>query len=154
MWQDISQDIRLQLARLGFALSFAPAWAVSAIILLVAFIAALILHVAILMVLRRLTHGKRPYLRKIIEATKNPTRLAVLVVAFAIALPAAPLGLETRHLLFRCLALATICLFGWAALTVTDMATHLYLRNFRMDVEDNLLARKHVTQVRVLVRVL
>ncbi|HEY1982196.1 MAG TPA: mechanosensitive ion channel family protein [Xanthobacteraceae bacterium] len=139
---------------MGFALSFAPAWAVSAIILVVAFIAALILHVAIMTVLRRLTQGKRPYLQKIIEATKNPTRLALLVVAFAIALPAAPFGPETNHLLIRSLALATICLFGWAALTITDMAANLYLRNFRIDVEDNLLARKHVTQVRVLVRVL
>ena len=34
------------------------------------------------------------------------------------------------------------------------MASDLYLRRFRLDVEDNLLARKHVTQVRVLVRVL
>src|SRR5580704_18168525 len=154
MWQDISQYLRLQLDRLGFALSFAPAWAVSAIILAVAFIAALILHAAIITVLRRLTQGKRPYLQKFIEATKNPTRLAVLVVAFAIALPAAPFGPETNHLLIRILALATICLFGWAALTITDMAANLYLRNFRIDVEDNLLARKHVTQVRVLLRAL
>jgi small-conductance mechanosensitive channel len=154
MWQDISQYLRLQLDRLGFALSFAPAWAVSAIILVVAFVAALILHATIMTVLRRLPQGKRPYLQRIIEATKNPTRLAVLVVAFAIALPAAPFGPETNQLLIRSLALATICLFGWAALTITNMASNLYLRNFRIDVEDNLLARKHVTQVRVLVRVL
>src|SRR3984957_18156975 len=154
MWQDISQYLRLQLDGLASPLSFAPAWAVSAIILVVAFIAALILHTAIMIALRRLTQGKRPYLQKFIEATKNPTRLAVLVVAFAIALPAAPLGPETNDLLIRSLALATICLFGWAALTITDMAANLDLRNFRLDVEDNLLARKHVTQVRVLVRVL
>jgi small-conductance mechanosensitive channel len=154
MWQEISQDIRLQLDRLGLALSFAPAWAISAIILVVAFIAALILHLATVIVLRRLTHGKRPYLRRIIEATENPTRLAVFIVAFAIALPSAPLEPETSHLLVRCLALATICLIGWTALTITDVGADLYLRNFRIDVEDNLLARKHVTQVRVLVRVL
>ena len=154
MWQEVSQNIRLQLDRLGLALSFAPAWAVSAIILVIAFIAALILHLAMVIVLRRLTYGKRPYLRRIIQATENPTRLAIFILAFAIALPSAPLGLETSHLLFRCLALATICLIGWTALTIIDVGADLYLRNFRIDVEDNLLARKHVTQVRVLVRVL
>jgi small-conductance mechanosensitive channel len=35
-----------------------------------------------------------------------------------------------------------------------QVAGDLYLRRFRLDVEDNLLARKHVTQVRVLMRVL
>ena len=34
------------------------------------------------------------------------------------------------------------------------MGADLYLLRFPIDVEDNLLARKHVTQVRVLVRVL
>src|SRR5215469_14327874 len=34
------------------------------------------------------------------------------------------------------------------------IGANLYLRNFHIDAPDNLLARKHVTQVRVLVRVL
>jgi small-conductance mechanosensitive channel len=50
--------------------------------------------------------------------------------------------------------LATICLLGWIALTVLHIAADLYLMRFRLDVEDNLLARKHVTQVRVLERVM
>ena len=45
-------------------------------------------------------------------------------------------------------------MFGWIALTALHIAANLYLLRFRIDVEDNLLARKHVTQVRVLVRVL
>jgi len=43
---------------------------------------------------------------------------------------------------------------GWAALTALHIGADLYLRRFRLDVADNLLARKHVTQVRVLERVL
>ncbi len=38
-------------------------------------------------------------------------------------------------------------------LTATEIAAALYLRRYRVDVEDNLLARKHVTQARILQRV-
>jgi hypothetical protein len=50
--------------------------------------------------------------------------------------------------------LATICLIGWIALIVLHIAADFYLRNFSIDAEDNLLARKHITQVRVMVRAL
>lgn len=63
-------------------------------------------------------------------------------------------GCATKDFLARLLGLATICLLGWVAATALRVASDLYLRRFRLDVEDNLLARKHVTQVRVLVRVL
>ena len=39
-------------------------------------------------------------------------------------------------------------------MTVLHIAADLYLMRFRLDVADNLFARKHVTQIRVLVRVL
>ena len=53
----------------------------------------------------------------------------------------------------RCLVLGTIFMIGWTALKVLHIGANLYLRNFHIDAPDNLLARKHVTQVRVLVRV-
>src|SRR6516164_6173809 len=72
----------------------------------------------------------------------------------AVALPTAPLGPDGRLIFIRCLALGTIFLIGWTALKVLHIGANLYLRNFHIDAPDNLLARKHVTQVRVLVRVL
>jgi small-conductance mechanosensitive channel len=154
MWQDFAQNIRAKLIEFGNALSFVPPWAVSLIILASAVVAAWLIHAAILASLRRLFHGRRPYLRSILNATKNPTRLALLLVALAIALPTAPLGLDTKLILVRAVALATICTFGWIALTAVHIGSDLYLLNFRIDVEDNLLARKHITQVRVLMRAL
>jgi len=71
-----------------------------------------------------------------------------------VALPAAPLAGETTSVLARLLGLATICLLGWIALTVLHIAADLYLMRFRLDVADNLLARKHITQIRVLERVM
>jgi small-conductance mechanosensitive channel len=152
MWQTVTQDLQSKLTELGGQLSFAPPWAVSFILLVSALIAAWLIHATILAMLRRLLHGRRPYLQTILDATKNPMRLALLVLALAVALPAAPVGAETTSLLARLLGLATICLLGWIALTVLHIAANLYLLNFRIDAEDNLLARKHITQVRVLVR--
>jgi small-conductance mechanosensitive channel len=154
MWQEIAQNIQSKLTELRAALSFAPPWAVSLILLATAIIVAWLIHAAILAALHRLLHGRHPYLQTILDATKNPTRLALLLLALAIALPAAPLGPDTKIVLVRVLALATICLLGWIALTVLHIGANLYLLNFRIDVEDNLLARKHVTQVRVLLRAL
>ena len=50
--------------------------------------------------------------------------------------------------------LATVFLLGWTATAALEIAATMYLRRFRLDVEDNQLARKHITQIRVLVRVL
>ena len=51
------------------------------------------------------------------------------------------------------LLIAAIVLIGWIAITASHIVADLYLLRFRLDVADNLLARKHVTQVRVLRRV-
>jgi hypothetical protein len=48
--------------------------------------------------------------------------------------------------------MAVIALVGWSAMTTLNVAADLYPRRFCLDVEDNLLARKHVTQVRVILR--
>jgi small-conductance mechanosensitive channel len=54
-----------------------------------------------------------------------------------------------RHVLTVCF----ITLLGWLALSALSLWTTIYLRRFRIDIEDNLLARKHVTQSRILQRV-
>ena len=75
-----------------------------------------------------------------------------MILAMIIAIPVAPLDPNTAELLARLLLIAVIGLIGWAAIAALKIAADLYLRQFRLDVEDNLLARKHVTQVRVLLR--
>ena len=140
--------------KLGVTLASATDWAVSAAILLSAAIVALLLHVGALALARRLIGERQTFLRTVLAATKGPTRLALVLVALAITLPMAPLAGNTASTLARLLGLATICLLGWTALTALHIGADLYLRRFRLDVDDNLLARKHITQVRVLERVM
>jgi small-conductance mechanosensitive channel len=97
---------------------------------------------------------RQAFLRTVLAATKGPTRLGLLLIALAIALPTTPLASETADILARLLGLVTICLLGWVALTALHIGADLYLRRFQLNLTDNLLARKHVTQVRVFERVL
>ena len=151
MWQAALEQLR---NGFGGKLSPLAGWAFSAGLLAAAAIAALLLYAVVLMLVRRAMGGRNPFVRTVLSATKGPIRLGLLLMALAIALPATPLDASTTAILARLLGLATICLFGWIALTALHIAADLYLMRFRLDVEDNLLARKHVTQVRVLQRVL
>ena len=54
--------------------------------------------------------NSRPYLRSVLEQTKNPARLALLLIALAIALQTAPLTHDAKTLIVRLLVLGTICL--------------------------------------------
>jgi small-conductance mechanosensitive channel len=153
MWPDLTQNLQSELRAFRNTLSFAPPWAISFVLLVSAVAVAWLLHAAILVVARRILRGRRPYLLSILNATKNPARLGLLLLALAVTLPTTPLEPETRIILARCLLLATIFLFGWIATAALEIAATIYLRKFRLDVEDNLLARKHITQIRVLVRV-
>ncbi|HUC51842.1 MAG TPA: mechanosensitive ion channel family protein [Xanthobacteraceae bacterium] len=154
MWRDVAQTLQAKLAVLNGLRSYAPGWAVSLVIVIVALAIALVLHAAILAAMRRALRDRQTYLRTVLDATKEPTRLAFVLAALAIALPTAPVDSDTRIVLGRILALATIGLIGWIALTVLQISANLYLLRFRTDVADNLMARKHLTQVRVMVRVL
>ena len=97
---------------------------------------------------------RQTFLRTVLAATKGPTRLGLLLIALAIALPMTALPTAIASVVARVLTLATICLLGWIALTALHIGADLYLRRFRLDLADNLLARKHITQVRVLERIL
>ena len=85
--------------------------------------------------------------------TRQLTRLAFLIVALFVALPVAPFDPGVASGLAHLLLVLGIVLIGWIAITASHIVAELYLQRFALDVDDNLLARKHVTQVRVLQRV-
>lgn len=153
MWQNIVQSFRRELRDLSDTFSFAPDCAIWAALLVGVFVLACLVHGGLLALAHRVFRQRRPYLNRVLEA-KNPIRFALLLIALAIALPAAQLGSDGRLIFVRFLVLGTICLIGWTSLTVLHLGANLYLRNFRIDAPHDLLARKHVTQVRVLMRVL
>jgi small-conductance mechanosensitive channel len=126
---------------------------VSAGILALAAAIALLIHSTLLRLLRRLIHDEHPYLRSFLNNTRGLTRLALLVAAVSIALPLTPFDHDSKIVVARILLIAGIALIGWGLIVAAHMAADLYLLRYRIDSADNLLARKHITQVNILRRV-
>jgi small-conductance mechanosensitive channel len=105
-----------------------------------------------LALLTRLMPKKQIFLRTLIERTRGITRLALVIFLIGAALPVAPFDRAIARGIAHTLLIAFVVLVAWMALTAVQLAADIYLRRFRMDSEDNLLARKHTTQVRILER--
>lgn len=135
-------------------LNWLPAWVVGSGLLLTAAILAVSLHGLVLRGLRRLAGPERVFVQRLISATKVPSRWALVNFAVSAALPFVPFTVYTTETISRLLTASFIALVGWIALKALDVAVGLHLRRYRIDVEDNLLARKHITQTRILRRAL
>lgn len=134
-------------------LSWIPEWVVGLALVVGSVLAALLLHRLLMAFAHRAIGGRRSLWLAILERTREPSRVALCVAAAAVVLPLAPLDDPFRSWLTHLMAVTWIALAGWIAIRAVDMAAGRYLRQFRIDVEDNLLARKHVTQVRVFKRI-
>ncbi len=133
-------------------LDWLPDPIVSVLIILLAAAIALAVHNRLLALTRRLSARRYPTVWSFVVQMRGLTRLAILIRAMIIAVPVAPIEPRTQALLAILLLMAIIGLVGWAILTALHIGATIYLRRFRLDAEDNLLARKHNTQVRVLLR--
>jgi small-conductance mechanosensitive channel len=120
------------------------------VIVAVALLLALLVHAVLFKGLRRAFVIRYPSLRPLLTEIAGPTRLAFILLALGLALPAAQMPSPWSTIVAHVLQLAFIVLIGWIVLVAVNMAARIYLRRFKLDAEDNLLARKHVTQVRVL----
>jgi small-conductance mechanosensitive channel len=140
------------LSNIREALSWAPDWAFGVVLLAIAAIVALIVHRVILTMFRRTFGESHPLLRSIFERIIGPSRLALVAFALAAVLPSTAFNPAVIETLGRILLISFIALAGWMAHIAMETASGLYLSRFQTESTDNLLARKHVTQVRVLMR--
>jgi small-conductance mechanosensitive channel len=145
-------SLRPALTSIKDLLNWLPDLVVALLILAIAVLFALALHRWARKLVRRAIAGRYPFVFSVFTQTRGLTKAALLILVMMIAVPAAPIPPETAALLARMMAVAVIGLIGWAAIITLHIAADLYLRRFRLDIDDNLLARKHNTQVRVLAR--
>lgn len=145
-------SLRAALTSIKDLLDWLPDLVVALLILAIAVLFALAIHRWASKLVRRAIAGRYPFIFSVFTQTRGLTKAALLILAMMIAVPVAPLPPETAALLARMMAVAVIGLIGWAAVVALHIAADLYLRRFRLDIDDNLLARKHNTQVRVLAR--
>lgn len=138
-----------KLGELKSAFAWIPHWAFGIAVLIAASIFALVVH-------RVLIHSSRRFmadslfLARVIDRTQSLSRAVLILITLAAILPITGFPEAVLSALGKTLMVAAIVLLGWAALIACEIGADIYLRRFRMDVEDNLIARKHITQVRIL----
>lgn len=138
--------------RIGALSPYVPDWLGGVIVLSVAILLALTLHAAARRLLRRFADDGRPFLHSLLNRIRAPSRLAM--IAGALALVSRDLALPPAFAegLGKLLAVSFVVIVGWSAMTALHIAGDLHLRRYRIDCDDNLLARKHVTQIRLLLK--
>ncbi|SNB70495.1 Small-conductance mechanosensitive channel [Arboricoccus pini] len=136
------------------AFAWAPAWVGGLALMLLFAGLAFLLHGTVIRILERMIKPSASVPRRIINRSRGPLRLGLVILALAIVVEPAGLPDRVTGLVQHVLLVGSIILVGWVADTGVDTLAGHYMRRFRTDVEDNLVARKHVTQVRVLRRLI
>ena len=133
---------------------FFPQWLIGIALVILAIICALSGHRLLVWLAKRAIAPKWSLAVLILDTTSGPIRLAACLAAVAIVTPLAPLNDDLSSVLTHLFAVASIALIGWISIRAVDLVAARYLQRFRLEIEENLLARKHVTQVRVFKRVI
>jgi small-conductance mechanosensitive channel len=147
-------NLSLFIDRFVAELQWIPDWAASLIVLGVAPFLAHMLHRFLFRLVTNWVTRMDLLWRALVARTEGPTRLAFLIAGLSLAASIAPLPSGWAPVIRNILSVGFIALLGWMALTAFHVWMVVHLRRFKLDAADNLLARKHVTQTRMLQRVI
>lgn len=138
----------------GHGLNWLNTWVphpmMGAIIMAAAGLVALSLCRMVVRQLRRFTARFGIYPAMFLARTQGPTIALFILFVLGLALQASPFSDPVASVINHLLLAAFVVVLGWAAVNTLDLGAELYLQRVHMDVEDNLLARKHITQVGIL----
>ena len=137
---------------LNYHLTWAPPWAVSLIILFGSAVLALLVFKWVYRLIAMLARRFGPFVSELVRRTEGPVCIIWLTMVLGAVVTPAGFSPVATAAIAELLLVAFILAIGWAALIALDLGSEIYLHRFRIDSPDNLLARKHVTQVRILRR--
>jgi len=129
-------------------------WLVPIAILAGALVVSVFLHFLIFRVVHRFADTDSGMVGSLLRRARRPTRLAFILAALAVTLPQLDLPYGWQDGLGHLFLVLLIVFIGWTAIILTRHFSDRAIRKHRMDTDDNLVARKFVTQVRVLRRVM
>ena len=133
--------------------SWVPPWLIGVITMILPVIVVLVIYRWFIRRLIRLAGRYSPFLQKLLSRGQGPVSVILVIFVSGTALAAAHFPWNVKAAIARALLVAFVLAVGWAAAIALDIGVEIYLRRFRTDTDDNLLARKHVTQMRILQRV-
>ncbi|SDY34740.1 mechanosensitive ion channel family protein [Citreimonas salinaria] len=134
------------------AIARMPSAAFPVIILLMAVAAAVSLHFLLFRLVLRFAGTDTGLLGSLLRRARRPLRLAMILAALAIVVPRLHLPFGWERGIGHILLILLIVFLGWTAILLVNHFTDRSIRRHRFDTEDNLAARKFVTQIRVLRR--
>jgi small-conductance mechanosensitive channel len=148
-FQALASDVA---ARIGDVVARAPAWAIDLAAIVVAVALALACHAILMLAARRAVGVRAVFVNSLLVQTRGPTRLALIIIALSLATAAAPLDPATAATVHHALLIAFIILAGWIGVIAVRLAGQIYSRRLPAGAADDVAARKHLTQVRILER--
>jgi small-conductance mechanosensitive channel len=139
-------------------LSDAEAGLRALLILGVAVVAGLVLHTVLFRMARTVVRRMPSVLvfdGEVLERARGPLRFILPLAAVYVAMPFAEgyMTSDVQTLLDGLLHGATVLAIAWLLVTLVMMAEDLIARRYSIEEEDNLQARKIMTQVRILRRI-
>jgi small-conductance mechanosensitive channel len=134
-------------------LSWVPGWAVSLLLLALLFGIGVYVHRLVFSVATRIAARYDLFWRSLVARSERPTRLIFIMIGLSFGVSIAPLTTNQSGALHHLLLLGFILVIAWIAKVTLHIWTTVYPRRFKLDADDNLLARKHVTQSRIMERI-
>jgi small-conductance mechanosensitive channel len=146
-------DLTREIFRLWREFYWLPEWAVISILVAVFVFVGWAANQLVFALLKLAVRKRDAFWRGTVTSARLKVRIAVMIAALALAVTVSPLHPEPSLQIRQTLLFAFILNIGWMLIGASDMWAVVYLRRFDMGTEDNLVARKHVTQARILQRV-
>jgi small-conductance mechanosensitive channel len=145
-------DLTRQIVALWRQFHWLPEWLVVAIVVGVFVGGGWIAHRIVFSILRRLVRHRDLFWRGVVERARAKLRILIILVAVGFSVTVSPLDPEPSQTVRAVILFLTILVLGWIVMGAIEMWAVVYLRKFNLEAEDNLAARKHVTQTRILQR--
>lgn len=138
----------------GPLFAWLPDWLLALALVGVAVAVAVVLHALVQRSAIALWAPRHPLLNSFVHRTKGATRYSAVLFALSIVMPLLPLDPAAADTANRIFVAALILLIGWVVLLAANASADHYIGQFQIGATNDLLARKAVTQVEVLKRIL
>ena len=150
---DFILDLTREVSRLWREFNWLPEWAVVALIVVAFVFIGWAANQLVFWLLQLAVRKRELFWRGVVGRARLKVRIMVMIIALALAVTVSPLDPGPSMAVRQLLGFLFVLTLGWMAIGATDMWAIVYMRRFNMAEEDNLVARKHVTQTRILQRV-
>jgi small-conductance mechanosensitive channel len=136
------------------ALSYIPDWVAGVGILIIGTGLALAVYVIASKTILAVTQSQGSFVRTVFLRIRRLLCIALILIASSLAIQLPLFSDQFASVVSRLISTCVIGLLGWAAMIAVDVASTFYLQRFSVQTTDDLQARKHSTQIRVLRRII